>query len=97
MAAGDAVILRLPRPGGTSRPKAPWAASGETVRSLRLTVSAIVPAEGLGRFGLRPASGCRATPTSRLLNFSSELGEPGRVNAILAGGQAVPTPGKPGR
>src|SRR5262245_61895384 len=50
---GDEIILRLSQ--ATDVPAdSPLGRKTETVRSRRFTVSAIIPAEGLGRFGLRP-------------------------------------------
>ena len=53
MKPGDEVIVRLPRPGGIPADSA-LGQKRDTVQNFRLTVSGIIPADGLGRFGLRP-------------------------------------------
>ena len=62
---------------------------GDTVRAMRLTVSGILPAEGAGIFSLR-----NDRPRPRILFVSlpylqEALHEEGRVNALLATGQAT--------
>lgn len=82
-AVGDAVILRLPRPGAIPA-ESSLGQKRETVRSLRVRVSAIIAAEGLGRFGLRPSQRPARNAYVALAELQREIDEPGRANAILA-------------
>jgi ABC-type lipoprotein release transport system permease subunit len=81
-AAGDTVILRLPHPGDIPADSA-LGRKRQTARSLRLTVRDIEPAEGPGRFGLAPTQRLPRNAYVSLGELQHELGEPGRVNAIL--------------
>ena len=79
---GDAVVVRLPRPGSIPA-DTPLGRKSETVRSQRLTVSEIIPAEGLGRFSLRPGQQSPRNAYVPLDWLQDRLDQPGRVNAIL--------------
>jgi putative ABC transport system permease protein len=81
---GDNVIVRLPQPGDIPAESA-LGRKTETVRSLpALKVSAIVPAAGLGRFGLRPTQQLPYNAYVALATLQKGLDQPGRVNAIFA-------------
>ncbi|MGA2067382.1 MAG: ABC transporter permease [Thermoguttaceae bacterium] len=82
VAAGDTVLLRLPRPGAIPAESA-LGRKQQTVRSLRLAISAVVPVEGPGRFGLEPSQRLPRNAYVSLADLQDALGEPGRVNAIL--------------
>jgi putative ABC transport system permease protein len=89
---GDVVALRLPDSSQIPADST-LGRKTERVRSLpRLRVSEILPASGLGRFGLRPNQGLpRNAYVSRAL-LEDVLEEPGRLNAILvAAKSAEPT------
>ena len=80
---GDPIVLRLPRqnliPGDS-----PFGRKTETVRSLaRLKVVEIIPAEGLGRFGLRPTQHVPRIAFVARSILQNALEQPGRANAIL--------------
>jgi putative ABC transport system permease protein len=79
---GDEVILRLPRPGAIPADSA-LGQKRDTVQSFRLTVSQIIPAEGLGRFGLRPTQHVPLNAFVSLSWLQDRLEQPGRVNAIF--------------
>jgi hypothetical protein len=79
---GDAVVVRLPHPGPIPA-DTPLGRKSETIRSQRLTVSQIIPAEGLGRFSLRPDQQAPRNAYVRLDWLQERLDQPGRVNAIL--------------
>jgi putative ABC transport system permease protein len=81
--AGDAVVVRLPRAGSIPA-DTPLGRKSETIRSQRLTVSEIIPAEGLGRFGLRPGQQAPRNAYLPLEWLQDRLDQPGRVNATLA-------------
>jgi ABC-type antimicrobial peptide transport system permease subunit len=85
VAVGEPVILRLPRL--TSIPAdSPLGRKTETVQSLRLTVSQIVPATGAGRFDLRPSQQLPRNAFVSLDGLSERLERPGQANAILVAG-----------
>lgn len=90
VAAGDPVILRLPRL--TSIP--PDSALGrktETVQSHRLTVSQIVPATGAGRFDLRPSQQLPRNALVSLDWLAEQLQRPGHANLLLVAGRDAAT------
>jgi ABC-type lipoprotein release transport system permease subunit len=84
-AVGDVLLLHLPRPGLIPA-DSPLGRKRETVRSVRVTVSQIIAAEGLGRFGLRPTQQLPRNAYVPLDWLQERLDQPGRVNAILAAG-----------
>ncbi|HEV3417282.1 MAG TPA: FtsX-like permease family protein [Pirellulales bacterium] len=82
---GDNVIVRLPLPSDIPAESA-LGRKTETVRSLpALKVSAIIPATGLGRFGLRPTQQLPHNAYVAISTLQKALDQPDRVNAILAG------------
>ena len=83
--AGDTVLLRLPRPGAIPA-DSPLGNKRETIVSQRLTVSEVIPANGLGRFGLRPTQHLVHNALVPLDWLASQLGQPGGANAILLAG-----------
>ena len=84
-AAGDAVLLALPR-----RAEVPRATvfgrrdSEDVVQTLRVVVAAIVPDRGPGGFGLHPHQAAPHNVYLDLGDLQRELGLPGRANALLA-------------
>ncbi|HVX64686.1 MAG TPA: FtsX-like permease family protein, partial [Pirellulales bacterium] len=92
--AGDDVIVRLPRSSDIP-PDSPLGRKTETSANRRLRVSAVLPAEGLGRFGLRPN---QQQPLNAFLNLGelqSALDQPQKVNAILVSGRDADRPPPP--
>lgn len=90
---GDEVILRV---GQTDDVPAdsPWGRTMETVRNLRLTVREIIPAKGLGRFGLRPSQQLPLNAFVATETLQRTLDEPDGVNALFIVGaktDEVPT------
>jgi len=82
---GDDCIVRLP----IAREVPPDSALGrktETVTNLRLTVKRVIPAEGLGRFALRPNQSVPRDVFVNLADIQRVLKQPKKVNAILVGG-----------
>ncbi len=79
---GDEVILRVPRLGVIPADSA-LGRKRETVQSLRLTVSAIIPAEGLGRFSLRPTQHLPLNAFVDIDWLQERLDQAGLVNGIL--------------
>jgi putative ABC transport system permease protein len=91
--AGDEVIVRLPRPGAIPADSA-LGQKRDTVQNFRLTVSDIIPADGLGRFGLRPTQHVPLNAYIALEWLQEHLEQSGRVNAIfvqLQSGAQKPT------
>src|SRR5262249_32313467 len=58
----------------------------EVLDELRLTVRQIIPDEGPGRFTLSPNPGTPRNAFVPLRLVQAQLKQPGRVNALLAGG-----------
>jgi putative ABC transport system permease protein len=84
---GDIVALRLPDSSQIPADST-LGRKTERVRSLpRLRVIDILPAEGLGRFGLRPNQGLPRNAYVSLSMLQDVLEEPGRLNAILVSGK----------
>ncbi len=93
-AVGEEVLLRLPR-GGTIPAESSLGQKRETVGTVRLKVSEIIPAEGLGRFGLRPSQLLPQNAYVSLDWLQGRLERPGRANAIFVAGKSAtgaPTP-----
>ncbi|MBX3412902.1 MAG: ABC transporter permease [Pirellulales bacterium] len=82
---GDEVIVRLPRLDAVPA-DSPLGRKTETIRNRRLKVSAILPAAGLGRFGIRPDQQWPLNAFVDLDTLASSLGEPTRINAIFVAG-----------
>jgi ABC-type antimicrobial peptide transport system permease subunit len=81
---GDEVILRLPRSSDIPADSA-LGRKKETVRSLpALRVVQILPADGLGRFGLYPTQQLPDDAFVAPETLQNALDQPGRVNAIFA-------------
>ncbi len=89
---GDEVLVRV----GSQSQIPPDSALGrktETIRNRRLTVSAILPAEGLGRFALHPSQRLPLDAFVATETLQSAVEQPDKVNAIFVAGRpnAVPT------
>ena len=87
----DEVILRLPQAAEVPA-DSPLGRKTETVRSRRLNVSEIIPANGLGRFGLRPTQQTPLDAFTSPETLQQMLGVEGRVNAILVAGRGENEP-----
>ena len=88
---GDSVMLGLPKTGGIPAESA-FGRKRVSVDTMRLKVARVIPAEGLGRFGLRPNQRVPRNAYISLAALQTQLQEPGRVNAIL---RPTPPPGSP--
>ena len=79
---GDEVILRI---GNESQIPAdsPLGRKTDSIRNRRLTISEIVPAEGLGRFGLRPNQQLPLNAFVATGTLQAMLEQPDKVNAIF--------------
>ena len=86
-APGTEVMVRLPRVSSIPA-DSPLGRKSETVRGARLTVSAIIPAENLGAFGLRPSQQLPRNAYVPLEWLQARLDRKDRVNAILVAGSA---------
>jgi ABC-type lipoprotein release transport system permease subunit len=85
---GDEVILRLPQAAEVPA-DSPLGRKTETVRSRRFTVSEVLPAKGLGRFGLRPTQQLPLDAFAPLAALQQSLGIEDKANAILVVGREV--------
>ena len=79
---GDSVMLSLPKTGGIPAESA-FGRKRVSVDTMRLKVVRVIPAQGLGRFGLRPNQRAPRNAYRSLAALQTQLQEPGRVNAIL--------------
>jgi ABC-type antimicrobial peptide transport system permease subunit len=84
--AGDEVILRLPRQGAIPAESALGKKSG-TVAAERVRVQAVIPAEGPGRFDLRPSQQPPRTAFVPLDWLQDRLKQPQRANVIFVAGR----------
>jgi ABC-type lipoprotein release transport system permease subunit len=82
-AVGDRVILRLPQPSDIPA-DSPLGRRTATSQSRGLTVIEIVPAESLGRFGLRPTQQNVFDAFTGIETVEDLLGQRGKANAIFA-------------
>jgi ABC-type antimicrobial peptide transport system permease subunit len=86
-AVGDEVIVRLPKANQVPA-DSPLGRKTDRVRSLgALRVVDIVPAEGLGRFGLTATQSTPRNAYVALETLPGALGQEGLINAILVAGQ----------
>jgi ABC-type lipoprotein release transport system permease subunit len=89
--AGDEVLVRI----GTTSDIPPESALGrrtETVRSRRLRVVEVIPAEGLGRFALNPSQLAPLDAFVAIETLQAALEQPGKINAIFASGRRQEAP-----
>jgi ABC-type lipoprotein release transport system permease subunit len=91
VAAGDEVLLRFPR-GSAVPEESALGRKTDTVETRRVTVQAIIPAEGLGRFGLQPNQQLPRNAYVRTAMLQTALDQRGRVNALFVAGQRVEQP-----
>ncbi len=83
--AGDRILLRIPRVGSVPAESA-LGRKSETVQSQPVTVGAVIPAQGLGRFSLRPSQQAPMNAYVSLDWLADRLDQPGRASAILVAG-----------
>jgi ABC-type lipoprotein release transport system permease subunit len=90
-AAGDIVTLHLQKVSAIPRETLLGRRdAGEIVDDLRLTVHAVIPDEGLGRFSLHPSPAVPRNAFVPLRLLQAKLGQTGRINALLiAGGETA--------
>ncbi len=86
---GDEVLLKLQQANQVNADSV-FGRKTATVETRRLTVIAIIPTAGLGRFGLRPNQQLPANAFTSLSTLQSLLDRRGRVNAILVTGKQGP-------
>ncbi len=88
VALGDTVILHLQKISTIPR-ETLLGRRDEVVDELRLTVRAVLPDEGLGRFNLNPNPATPRNAFVPLRLLQAKLQQPKRINALLAGGGAT--------
>jgi putative ABC transport system permease protein len=79
---GDECLVRLPVAREVPA-DSPLGRKTETISNLRLRVAAILPAEGLGSFNLRPNQAAQRNGFVNLDAVADLLKQPGKVNALL--------------
>ena len=87
---GEEIIVRLPRFSDIP-PDSPLGRKTDAIANRRLRVAEILPAEGLGRFGLRPNQQQPKNAYLNLEELQQALEEPDKINAILVAGRDVAT------
>jgi ABC-type antimicrobial peptide transport system permease subunit len=97
VAAGDSVLVRIPVAGGSPADSI-LGEKSETSRSRTLKVAAVLPTEGIARFGIAPSQQLPRNAFAALSTVQDLLKLPGRANAILvaaaSGRSAVGDEGK---
>ncbi len=91
---GDSVLVSLAKPGEIPAESA-MGRKRASLDTMRLRISQVIAANGLGRFGLRPN---QRTPLNAFVNLAAlqeQLKEIGRVNAIFRATPANPQPWHP--
>jgi ABC-type antimicrobial peptide transport system permease subunit len=87
---GDEILVRAERPSAIGR-NTYLGDRDATVATLRLTVTRILPEQGIGRFGLTPSQQQPLNLFIPLKTLQGRLEQEGRVNTLLASGtQAAP-------
>lgn len=86
LSPGQEVVARLPRPTSIS-PDGPLGKKTDLIANRRLRVAKIIPAEGLGRFGLRPNQQAPLNAYFHVADLQGALEQPDRVNALLVAGR----------
>ena len=93
--AGDDVLLRVEKPATVSA-ETLLGRRDESTLTLRLTVQAVIPAEGLGAFTLRPRQLLARNAYVPLATLQRAVRQPGRVNTLLVASKAGREPGGDG-
>lgn len=83
---GDEILLKVQQANQVNADSVFGRKTG-TVETRRLTVTHIIPTEGLGRFGLYPNQQLPSNAFTSLGTLQSLLNQRGRVNAILVTGK----------
>ena len=81
---GDALLVNFPQVGDI-HPEFLFGQrdASETIQSLRLTVSEVIPTQNAGRFSLRPHQSLPLNAFISLPFLQKALGQPGKVNALF--------------
>ncbi|MGH7136187.1 MAG: hypothetical protein ACREHD_10640, partial [Pirellulales bacterium] len=88
---GDDVVVRLPLPADIP-PDSPLGKKTELIANRRLRLAEIIPAEGLGRFGLRPNQQTPRNCYLTLADLQAALNQRDRLNAIFVAGKSPTEP-----
>ena len=79
---GDQILLRIPKAGAIPA-DSPLGEKSDTSLSRQLRVAAVLPTEGLARFGLNPSQHTPANAFVTIATLQDLLDQPGKANAIL--------------
>ena len=88
---GDEVLVQIGR-ADLIPPDSPLGRKTETTRSRRLKVARSIPAEGLGRFGLRPSQQLPQNAFVAAETLADMLDRSGKANALLVAGPPGESP-----
>ena len=90
----EQILLRLPRI--TAIPAdSPLGRKDETIERTRLTVHEVIPAEGLGRFSMRPSQTSPKVAYVSLSWLQGRLDQENKANAVFVAGQQIAQPAPP--
>ncbi len=81
-APGDSILVRVQKPSAVPVDSL-HGRRDDLGRTLRLTLRAVLPAEQLGEFSLRPQQGEVRAVFLPLARLQQDLGQPGQANAVL--------------
>ncbi|MBX9601724.1 MAG: ABC transporter permease [Bryobacteraceae bacterium] len=82
--SGDALLVRLEKPSAIAK-ESLHGRKEDSSRTIRFTVGRVLPPSQLGEFSLKPAQGSVFAAFLPLKRLQKDLGQPGKVNAILLG------------
>jgi putative ABC transport system permease protein len=82
------ILLRLPRIT-TIPADSPLGRKDETIERTRLKVGEVIPADGLGRFSMRPSQSAPKVAFVSLAWLQNRLDQEDKVNAIFVAGQTI--------
>ena len=83
--AGDALLVRVEKPSAIPASSL-HGRKGDVGRTVRLSIRAVVSADELGEFSVRPQQGLARSVFVSLERLQRDLERPGQVNTILLGG-----------
>ncbi|MBI5688370.1 MAG: ABC transporter permease [Verrucomicrobia bacterium] len=87
--AGDRVLLRFEKPSSVPRDSV-MGRRNEVVATVPLTVAAVIPSRGVGRFGLQANQQLPRNAFVPLATLQRALKLPGRANALFVAGWSEP-------
>lgn len=92
---GDTVIIRFGKADQIPADSPLGRRTDRTASLAELKIIAIIPAEGLGRFGLQPSQLAPRNAYVALADVQAALEVPGKINMVLIGGREASRPAPP--